>query len=66
MIKKRVGIVALCVVVIVGAVAVFLKMPGKSAVECGNYSEQSLPMAKYYVKLYREALLSHGRLVYPE
>ena len=41
-------------------------IPGASAVECGNYSEQSLPMAKYYVSLYREALLSHGRLVYPE
>ena len=40
-------------------------IPGASPVECGNYSEQSLPMAKYYVKLYREALLSHRRLVYP-
>ena len=41
-------------------------IPGASAAECGNFSEQSLPMAKYYVKLYRKALIEHSRLVYPK
>lgn len=39
-------------------------IPGASPVECGNYSEQSLPMAKYYAKLYREALVTHRRFAY--
>lgn len=31
-------------------------IPGASAVECGNYSEQNLAMAKYYVARYKEEL----------
>ena len=31
-------------------------IPGASAVECGNYSEQNLSMAKYYVARYKEEL----------
>ncbi len=41
-------------------------IPGASAVECGNYSEQSLPMAKYYVRRYREELVDARRFVYPK
>ena len=41
-------------------------IPGASPIECGNYSEQSLPMAKYYVRAYREALMAHHRFSYPE
>ncbi len=39
-------------------------IPGASAVECGNYSEQSLPMAKYYVRRYRDELADAHRFVY--
>ena len=31
-------------------------IPGASAVECGNYAEQNLAMAKYYIARYREEL----------
>ena len=40
-------------------------IPGASAVECGNYSEQNLAMAKYYIRRYREALTERPSLVYP-
>ena len=40
------------------------EIPGASPIECGNYSEQSLPMAKYYVEIYKNELLRHGRLAY--
>lgn len=40
-------------------------IPGASAVECGNYTEQNLSMAKYYVRRYKEALLKEPKLVYP-
>ena len=32
------------------------KIPGASASECGNYSEQNLNMAKYYIKKYKASL----------
>lgn len=41
------------------------EIPGASPVECGNFSEQNLPMAKYYVKKYKEELLEWGRTEYP-
>ena len=41
-------------------------IPGASAVECGNYSEQSLAMAKYYTKLYRDALTERPCFAYPQ
>lgn len=39
-------------------------IPGASAVECGNYSEQNLAMAKYYIAKYKEALESAKRFAY--
>ncbi len=42
------------------------EIPGATAVECGNYSEQNLSMAKYYIRRYREALLRSPSLVYPD
>lgn len=32
------------------------EIPGASASECGNYSEQNLNMAKYYIKKYKASL----------
>lgn len=40
-------------------------IPGASPEQCGNYSEQSLPMAKYYIRRYKESLLTERRLEYP-
>ena len=31
-------------------------IPGASPIECGNYSEQNLNMAKYYIKKYKKDL----------
>jgi len=42
------------------------EIPGAKPDECGNYSEQSLPMAKYYVSRYRQELLTNKRFTYPE
>ena len=39
-------------------------IPGASAAECGNYSEQNLPMAKYYIAKYKAALTEHKNFVY--
>ncbi len=41
------------------------EIPGASAEECGNYSEQNLSMAKYYIKRYKEAVLKDGFFEYP-
>ena len=41
-------------------------IPGASAVECGNFSEQNLAMAKYYIRAYRQALTQDAHLTYPE
>lgn len=41
------------------------EIPGATPVECGNYSEQNLNMAKYYVKRYL-AELENKRFTYPE
>lgn len=41
-------------------------IPGASAIECGNYSEQNLAMAKYYIKKYKEALGAHKNFEYKE
>ena len=40
-------------------------IPGATPVECGNYSEQNLNMAKYYVNKYL-AELENRRFTYPE
>lgn len=41
-------------------------IPGAAPAECGNYSEQNLNMAKYYIKKYRESLVKDRRFIYPE
>ena len=42
------------------------EIPGAKPEECGNYAEQNLPMAKYYIARYRGELLSARRLDYAE
>ena len=39
------------------------EIPGARPEECGNWSEQNLEMAKYYIRLYAEEL-KHHRYVY--
>ena len=43
-------------------------VPGASAVDCGNYLDMSLPMAKYWGKRYESLLhnIDEENLVYPE
>ena len=41
-------------------------IPGASPIECGNYSEQNLAMAKYYIKKYANDLRTNKSLVYPQ
>lgn len=41
-------------------------IPGATPIECGNYSEQNLSMAKYYIKKYKNDLLTYKRTKYPE
>ena len=43
-------------------------VPGASAMDCGNYLDMNLPMAKYWGKRYVELLdnIDESRLVYPE
>ncbi len=40
------------------------QIPGASAKECGNYLEQDLPMAKYYLQKYKKELETHRRFKY--
>ncbi len=40
------------------------KIPGASKKECGNYLEQNLPLAKIYIKQYKEELLKYKRFTY--
>lgn len=39
-------------------------IPGASPVECGNYSEQNLNMAKYYIAKYKKALVENKNFEY--
>lgn len=41
------------------------EIPGARPEECGNYSEQNLAMAKYYIRRYRNDL-KQRRFTYPE
>lgn len=41
------------------------EIPGAKPEECGNYSEQNLNMAKFYIKKYRQELVNNKRFVYP-
>lgn len=40
------------------------EIPGASPVECGNYSEQNLNMAKYYIAKYKKALVENKNFEY--
>ena len=42
------------------------EIPGAKPEECGNWSEQNLEMAKYYVRRYAAELTGSPRLAYPE
>ena len=42
------------------------EIPGATAIECGNFSEQNLYMAKFYIKRYLNELSEHKRFSYPE
>ena len=42
------------------------EIPGASPEQCGNYSEQNLNMAKYYIAKYKKALTENKRFVYPD
>ena len=42
------------------------EIPGAAPEQCGNYSEQNLNMAQYYIRKYRDSLLHEKRFVYPE
>ncbi len=41
-------------------------IPGAKPEECGNYLEQNLLMAKYYIKKYKEELSTNKFFVYEE
>ena len=40
------------------------EIPGASPIECGNYSEQNLNMAKYYIAKYKNDLLQNKNFEY--
>ncbi|MCR4802413.1 MAG: S-ribosylhomocysteine lyase [Lachnospiraceae bacterium] len=40
------------------------EIPGAAPERCGNYSEQNLNMAKYYIKKYKEELEKNKRFTY--
>jgi len=42
------------------------EIPGAQPEQCGNYSEQNLNMAKYYIRKYRQELTEHKRFAYPD
>lgn len=42
------------------------EIPGAKPEECGNYSEQNLNMAKFYIKKYKDELIEYKRLEYPQ
>ena len=44
------------------------EVPGASAVDCGNYLDMNLPMAKYWGSRYTELLenIDDTRLIYPD
>lgn len=41
-------------------------IPGAAPEQCGNYSEQNLAMAKYYIAKYKKELEENRRFVYPD
>lgn len=42
------------------------EIPGAKPEECGNYSEQNLPMAKYYISKYKKALTENRNFIYKD
>ncbi len=42
------------------------EIPGAKPEECGNFSEQNLAMAKYYIQRYKDELTQHKRFSYPK
>lgn len=42
------------------------EIPGAQPEQCGNYSEQNLNMAKFYIRKYKQELTAHKRFTYPE
>ena len=42
------------------------EIPGAAPEQCGNYSEQNLNMAKFYIRRYLTELENEKRFVYPE
>ena len=42
------------------------EIPGARPEECGNWSEQNLDMAKYYVRRYLDCLETEKNFTYPE
>ena len=40
------------------------EIPGAKPEECGNYSEQNLNMAKYYIAKYKKALINNKKFEY--
>ena len=42
------------------------EIPGAKPEECGNYSEQNLSMAKYYISKYKKELQENMRFIYPD
>ncbi len=41
------------------------EIPGAAPEQCGNYSEQNLNMAKFYIKKYKKELEENRRFSYP-
>lgn len=41
------------------------EIPGARPEQCGNYSEQNLQMAKYYIRKYKDTLIRDKNLIYP-
>lgn len=42
------------------------EIPGAKPEECGNYSEQNLNMAKFYIGKYKKELMENKRFIYPD
>ena len=40
------------------------EIPGAAPEQCGNFSEQNLPMAKYYIEKYKKALTENKNFIY--
>ena len=41
------------------------EIPGAAPEQCGNYSEQNMNMAKYYIEKYKKELEENKRFIYP-